>query len=494
MKSLKITMLITSLAVMWLAIPALAEMATKDEALTVAKNWVNLIVRKTGAWGDSNTPVVRDIQEFKRGERTIGYFCSVQPKGYIVISLRKELAPVKACSETCDLDPQCDQGMSDLIKGRMERILDKIEKKVGPIHLARTEDVSKLLEINYRRAWTALEADAATSEREGGEATNYQAGDVLLTSSWYQGDPYNRQCPSPPSGDDCDQPRCVVGCVATAGAQIMRYWCWPPFGVGYPYDDPYDWVYMPDFITAQSPAAHINAVANLCREVGEAVGMDYCGGEKCASTADTSDMEGVYENQFRYDTYCVKLDRSDYSASGWFNEIVIQISNNQPIHYRVPGHSIVADGWRIVTGIQQYHMNYGWGGGKSDKPCWPSDITNSNTWYTLDGLPCSDPTEEYMLVNIFPVQSVRHAIGGTYPRLPFNYRYFNQDATGSGTFEAGQYLQFLPRITVTSTGLIQFKGTSSDGFRFFTRGDVSKGINVGNGGINLYAGGSIKLY
>ena len=58
----------------------------------------------------------------------------------------------------------------------------------------------------------------------------YTEGDVLLTSHWSQGHPYNSTCPGPWALDDCTAVRCSVGCVATAGAQIMRYWNWPPSG------------------------------------------------------------------------------------------------------------------------------------------------------------------------------------------------------------------------------------------------------------------------
>jgi hypothetical protein len=123
-------------------------------------------------------------------------------------------------------------------------------------------------------------------------------------------------------------------------------------------------------------------------------------------------------------------------------------------------------------------MNYGWDNAYT-------------TWYTLDALHLGDYDEEYMMVNIFPVTSLRHAITGIYPREDFNFRYFNQDASGSSAvFEPDQLLQFLPNIVVTSTGSIKFGASSW----FFTRGDASRGIRTDSGGIRLYSGGQMKLY
>jgi hypothetical protein len=480
MKELTLTIVVASLVMISLITPAQAEIVTMDEALTVANNWITVLMQKKGAWGDSNTAHVEYVQEFKRDGRILGYFCRVWPKGYIIISLRKELAPVKVCSATSDLDPVSEEGMTDLIKDCMKRILNTIEKEVGPVHSAQTEDVSKICDINYRSAWAELERDEEefeTSLASGVITMNYQEGEWLLNTRWSQGDPYNRDCPAPPSGDDCDRPRCLVGCVATAAAQIMRYWYWPPYGVGSGYDDPYDWINMPDDVTGTSPAAQINAVAELCHEIGVAVDMDYCDGDGCASSVSTEDMEGVYEGPYRYSDYCCRLDRDDYTAEGWFNEVKIQLNGNQPIQYKVINHSIVADGWRVL-GARQYHMNYGW----------DDEYT---MWYTLDALHLGDYDEEYMMVNIFPVTSVRHNMVGIYPRGDFNFRYFNQDASGSSAiFESGQNLQFLPNIVVSSTGTIKFGGNS----RFFTRGDVSRGIRTDSGGISLNSGGQMKLY
>lgn len=408
------------------------------------------------------------------------------PKGYIIVSLRKELAPVKVCSETSDLEPASEEGMSQLIKDCMERIINRIEKEVGPIHSARTQDVSKILEVDYSTSWAQLNKNADIFEKElssGVTKMNYQEGEILLTTRWHQGDPYNRDCPAPSAGDDCTESRCLVGCVATAAAQIMRYWHWPPYGTGRGYDDPYDWVNMPDEVGGTSPTAQINAVAELCHEIGIAVGMDYCGGDDCQSSIPTENIEPVYEGPYRYSDSCCKLDRDDYTAEGWFNEVKIQLNNNQPIQYKVVGHSIVADGWRVMGSAMQYHMNYGW--------------NDSHTaWYTIDTLHLGDPDEEYMMVNIFPGVSLRHSLSGTYLQWPFfPYRYFNQDTSGSSaTFSAGQYLQFLPNIVVTSTGTIKFVGATSFESRLFTRGDTSTGIRIDNGGISMYSGGKMKLY
>ena len=267
MKNVLINILVISLVMIGLSSLASAEMATQEEALTVAKNWVALIIQKKGDWGGSKTVEVEGIQEFKRGNQIIGYFCRVKPKGFIVVSLHKMLPPVKAYSTISELDADSDKGLADLIKGGMERVLTRIEKAIGPIREARAADLESILEINYREAWEELGDGQVLMDEIGAPILlmNYQQGEVLTSSYWGQDQPYNNECPfmycsRNPNG------RAIAGCVAIAGATVMRYWNWPPY-----YNTvPFDWPNMPDILTYSSPQAQINAVAKLVYDVGTA--------------------------------------------------------------------------------------------------------------------------------------------------------------------------------------------------------------------------------
>jgi len=501
MKNLTITIMSALLGIMVLISPVQAEMTTRDEALTVAKNWVALIIHLKGDWGGSETADVEEIQEFKRNERVIGYFCHVNPKGYIVLSLRKELAPVKMYSASCDLDAESEEGMTDLIKDSMEHILDGIEQQLGPIESARTQDLQNILEINYQPLWDELGGNVATFKaglESGAIEMNYQHGQELLTSSWHQGDPYNRQCPAPPPGDDCTAARCLVGCGPTADSQVMRYWAWPPYGVGSPYNDAYDWVNMPDRATAGSPAAQINAVAELCHEVGIAAIADYCGAAGCQTGNTLLENMGAFTNNYRYSTLASREERRFYaSTAAWFNAIRTQLNVNRPVLYEIPQHFIVIDGWQEIgtPTVQEVHVVYGHGG-------------SNDGWYTLDyDIPGTNPSWQWekMIINIVPDQALSSSLSGTYSRnASFPYRYFDRDATGnSATFSAGQNLQFLPRITArctsTTGGYIRFVGTSSYNARLFSvRGTAAAasvaGVRIYNGGVRLYQNGSIRFH
>jgi hypothetical protein len=493
MKNITIRILIASFAAMVFISEARAQIVTTDKALLVANNWINTIIRKKGCWGEADSAYVDSIQEFKRGERVLGYFCNVEPAGYIIVSLRREFAPVKAYSARTELEPEMDEGMADFLKGRMVRILDKVEKQFGSVTTARSEDVSGLFKVDYKEAWEQLVvgvppiekadvgAEAAADYVDGG---NYQEGDELIDARWHQGYPYNLFCPAPPPGSGCTEDRCTVGCNATAGAQVLHYWAWPPTGVGEPYDDEYQWWYMPNQVFDTSPIAQIIAVAELSYEVGIAGQQSYCVNNSCATASHIENMRPGYIAHFRYNPGSWVLYRSVYSASAWFNVIKAQLNKNLPMTYGIAGHAIICDGWQVVSTLMQIHMN------------WGSGTSSSTRWYTLDVDWPHDP-EEHLLGDHYPIPAIGSTVAaGTYPRNSFPYRYFDQDAYAgfSTTFASGNYLQFLHGIRMKANGYIRVESTPSVNTRLFSRGDPGHGIRLLGGTMELYSGGSVKLY
>ena len=68
----------------------------------------------------------------------------------------------------------------------------------------------------------------------GGFKSNAKAGhsvSPLLTTTWDQGNHYNNLCPVD-NNSIIGNKRCPTGCVATAVAQILRYWKYPSSGYG----------------------------------------------------------------------------------------------------------------------------------------------------------------------------------------------------------------------------------------------------------------------
>ncbi|MFZ5980021.1 MAG: C10 family peptidase, partial [Candidatus Zixiibacteriota bacterium] len=228
----------------------------------------------------------------------------------------------------------------------------------------------------------------------------------LLTTRWHQGSPYNDYCPI-----GCNNSPCVVGCVATAMAQLMTYYQWPIEGYGskryswegdyscgddpcvgskyleVEFNDPYDWDNIPDYCSSCSEEEQ-TALAELNYEVGVACSMDY---GVCGSGANPD--PSVLPNYFRYKNDIIEEFRFYHNQESWFELIKNEIDLGRPLLYYIVAHAIVCDGYKDLAGILlYYHMNYGWGG-------------SNNMWYAFDDLYYPEGgnyNSDYLFRNITP--------------------------------------------------------------------------------------------
>ena len=481
-----------------------AELVSDREALTVAENWIRVIIQKKGDWGGNPTATVTGQDALTREGRVVGHLFYVEPQGFILTSTCRELTPVKAYSARSTLEPLCAGGLTDLLGLRMKQAIDLLERETGlPVVELGRADVQRLLPVDYSAAWRTLadpNCDVGVISRatRSDKGMDYEEGEIQINTNWHQKPPYNDQCPDL----GCDwsgwpyysyNTNALVGCVATAGIQVMRYWSWPPCDSTGSYVDRYRWSYMPDDADIYSPQDQIDCVAAAGVAIANAVGMDFgCS----ASGAQTYDMDDVYENR-RYDTI-LGWYREDFAADTWFDMLKDEFNHNRVVQYRVEEHSIVGDGWQEIdlgggTVLKQYHMNYGWWG------------TADDTWYELDHLNLGGIYEEYYLYNIRPIIMIpftavgyfdASGMGGAHYDKP--RRYFVLDTTVAGaTFEAGQCLQYLrPDFWLRASGSAsQFHGAPGAPTEFHHDapvGDVR--IRILDGTLRMHSGGEIVFH
>jgi hypothetical protein len=195
----------------------------------------------------------------------------------------------------------------------------------------------------------------------------------LLKTKWNQGQYYNTQCPY----DFGLSARSVTGCVATAMAQIMKYWNHPKKGVGsHSYIHPkygnlsanfsisnYNWSNMPNQVTTSN-----NDVATLMYHAGVSVEMDYSpDGSGAYVTKAYSPKEHcseyAFETYFDYSSSSEGLLRNDYTESEWISMLKSELNESRPLMYTGHGsgggHAFVCDGYDAAN---FFHFNWGWGG------------------------------------------------------------------------------------------------------------------------------------
>lgn len=249
--------------------------------------------------------------------------------GFVIIAGDDAVTPVLGYTSTGSFDAEnLPDGLKDLLKS--------YERQIAA------------LGDNYVANRTATRA-AFTGEK------------LLNTAKWNQSNPFNKYTPN----------NYVTGCVATAGAIVMKHHGYPAKGTGSHsytwngqdltanFEHDYDWANMPTKYTVGNDEA-FDGVARLMSDLGVAVEMKYAKG---GSGASMEDLLTALKKYFGYSKYARLLAIADLGAEVWNDRLRAEIDANRPILYSAVdsnkgGHSFVIDGYKD----ESFSVNWGWGG------------------------------------------------------------------------------------------------------------------------------------
>jgi len=254
-----------------------------------------------------------------------------------------------------------------------------------------TESVSRLRSRGNATAtplvaaeWASLMEHGRLISRFGGRDAEY-----FCLTKWNQDYPYNYCCPEDPAGSGGHT---YVGCLATAMAQLMRFWCFPVKGNDshcYYHNDygqicadfgntEYDWENMPYVLNNNSTEAEKIATGTLGFHCGVTIDMGY---GPDGSGGASGPIPGVMHTYFNYCDAIVQLRRDDYELETWKTMVREQFDMGWPMYYggcQDGGcHAFVCDGY---DDHDLFHFNLGWGG-------------SSNGWYIIDEAPYTSPAD-----------------------------------------------------------------------------------------------------
>lgn len=206
--------------------------------------------------------------------------------------------------------------------------------------------------------------------------------DYLLQTKWDQVAPFN--CKHPLNIEwnmiEDDEFGVATGCVATAGAQIMKFHEWPDTGVGSHTDiytlnnmnysanfgeTTYQWDKMQneyEYCCYNGDEADI-AVGTLMYHVGVAVDMKFGQLMSGGSSADARKLAEALVTYFKYSQGITYHERTYYSDEQWEDLVYNELAEGRPVLYggqqvSGSGHAFVCDGYQ--DGL--YHINWGWSG------------------------------------------------------------------------------------------------------------------------------------
>lgn len=212
---------------------------------------------------------------------------------------------------------------------------------------------------SYERQIAAL-GDNYVANRTATRA-GFTGEKLLKTAEWNQYAPFNKYTPN----------NYVTGCVATAGAIVMKHHGYPAKGTGSHsytwngktltanFEHDYDWANMPAKYDGTNDAA-FDGVARLMSDLGVAVEMQYA---KNGSGAYIGNMISALQTYFGYSKLTYLASINDMEAEAWNAKLRGEIDANRPILYSASdasagGHSFIIDGYKD----ESFSVNWGWGG------------------------------------------------------------------------------------------------------------------------------------
>ena len=343
--------------------PVLSNPVDENTAKQLAQNF----------WKENNIMGVRGDKVFKKrmndarfvnvapqcGYTEFYIFNNEDGKGFVIIAADDRVTPILGYSYENNFAAE---NLPPNLKGWLDGYAEQIQMAVE-MRASATEEI--------RTDWNCLRQGKNLPIRS--EAQVYP----LIATTWNQSPYYNALCPF----DYYYNQRTVTGCVATAMAQIMKYWSYPEHGLGshsyIPQNHPeygtqyadfssttYQWSSMPNNVTSSN-----NAVATLMYHCGVSVEMNYgiSGspdyGSSASTIGDFPSAEQAYKTFFDYKNTLHSISKSNYSDTEWINILKTELNAARPIHYRGQGpdggHSFICDGY---DPYDYFHFNWGWGG------------------------------------------------------------------------------------------------------------------------------------
>ena len=316
------------------------------------------------------------------GPNNAFYVFNFAEKGFVIIAGEDAYRPVIGYSTASAFDVNdIPPALSDYLDGIAENIF-----RLG-------RQGSAVADPLVAAEWESVLSHGRLISRNGGRGVDY-----LCQTQWNQTYPYNYCCPDDPDGSGG---HAIVGCLATAMSQLMRFWASPTQGVGshcYVHEDygeicadfgntVYDWSNMPNVLDNNATEEEKLATGTLCFHCGVTIDMGY---GPDGSGGASGPIPSVMHTYFNYSDQIQFLKRDNYDTETWKAMVREQFDMGWPMYYggcQDGGcHAFVCDGY---DDYDMFHFNLGWGGG-------------SDGWYLIDEAPYTHPADA--MFNFVPAE------------------------------------------------------------------------------------------
>ena len=321
---------------------------------------------------------------------------------------------------------------------------------------------------NNLQATSEVAESWVTYKRVPKAQTTTTVVNALISTLWNQYPKYNNKCPVDASLSSMGG-HPSTGCVATAMAQIMKYWEYPKKGYGTKSyrseyygtlsadfgSTAYDWDNMPLKLSSSTSSTQNNAVATLMYHCGVAVSMSYnCDGRGSSGAyvvdygGGRASAEKALKTYFGYASSVTGkiFNQSTTTTTQWMNMLKTELNNKMPVLYAGDspsggGHAFICDGY---DSNNKFHFNWGWGG-------------QANGYFSLTAL---TPSNYNFSKNQEAIIGIKPADGSS-PAKNYDL-YMNTDLTATNTsssttsepnaYKFGNKMSFVAKVENNGTG------------------------------------------
>ena len=373
---------------------ATADPVTADQAMTAARQWL----RDDPALGCALRGDADRARTFTLPDGASFHVVKMSEGGFVVMSADMRRAPVVAFSSGAELVEDDSNPLWVLLKNDLA-VRTQDESATGGAKRLLAASSSSAESANEAK-WAKLlgSGQRRLAAAQGISSVSDMRVAPLVQSKWNQdnvgGNPcYNYYTPN----------NYVCGCVATVGAQIMRYFRYPTEPMPR-YENPncaidgvlttlttqggtYSWDAMPLEPGSSITDEQRMAIGKLTSDVGICCNMNY---KSNGSSSGGYMLAHAFTNHFGYASAMVAHWQSDQSGSDDVRKAMLSnFDAGLPVALSLSGadgHEIVGDGYGYSDGTLYIHFNMGWGGFDDAWYAPPAMGTSQYNFSVLDGI------------------------------------------------------------------------------------------------------------
>lgn len=382
------------------ALYASAEEVSADSAGVAAQRWL----QDDAALGCALGSEVDAVHTCSPQEGSTFHVVKLKGGGFVVMSSDTTREPVVAFSSGDDLVESDSNPLWVLLKKDLAlRVGEDVTTNRKPGLLRATVGGSS--GSGNEAKWNRLLGKSGGLLRASQGATVISDVRVapLVQSKWDQEDVGDGHCYNYYTPNNY-----VCGCVATAGAQIMRYFEWPSATTSVPtfknnycklngtrkayttQGGYYEWSLMPLVPNSSITDAERQTIGKLTSDIGICVGMAYASG---GSSAGGYMLAEAFTNRFGYANALAAEWSTDISGNdNMKNALLSNFDAGLPVAIGLSGaggHEIVGDGYGYSGDTLYLHFNMGWSGSDDAWYAPPQLATEQYNFNVLDGFVCN---------------------------------------------------------------------------------------------------------